>query len=745
MKKQVTIRILDTDNSVLGDLDLKDFTDFPLVITKGIVNIDNLKARTGSYTKVFKVPNTKNNAALLNSVDDINSRKDYKDALNRKPCAIMVDGAEVEKGFLQVSRVYNGFELDSFELVFFGNNVDWVKQASELDLRDITTFANNSQTYDSAGIQAANSATSDTYDHAYPLVDRSGDKPYKPVYYLRSLIEKGLNQLGWKIDSDFLKDSEIKKLVVDFDTAFVVGETEINATKSRAQLTGSDQAVPTIGSRRIVYKDDSTPPNEDSNGNYSTVTGIYTAPQDGNYVVRAAYEVSFATGFGSTKSYQIDVVKNGTSTSDIGTGEILDSASGVITDPDSFSGSSSFTFQVNLSAGDELSIYATGVDSAYDVVASNNTFVNIYRKAEIEFGDPFSLNEIIPRDITLIQVINDFTRMFNIYYWTDIKTKTIYFEPRDEFFLSANYDWTNKLDLNNKYEIDYVTSYKREVEFKYRDLENDAWLIGWQGVNKRTYGRYKYTLPDRFVEGTDTIQLDLFCAAYTNRADEFNTLDSGFANPSTSPITIRLWSEYGGAVTPDSQIEDYRPKIYQFNSGTQTTSSGISREIDYFGTTTTTIPYGIFQDYSNVTAGVNLSFTGSDGLFATYYGKMFKNIEEGGRLIAYFNLDNVDIENLDFRNLVYLDYPAEVKGYYLIESVIDYNPLTDDLTKVSLFKFENLGSVIIDNTQLGNNDEETDTGLSPDPLEPIYVEDGSTLIEVWIENPFTGALYPVYK
>jgi hypothetical protein len=201
----VIIRILDTDNSVLGDLDLKNFTDFPLVITKGIVNLDNLKARTGTYTKTFKVPNTKNNANLLNSVDDINSRKDYKDALNRKPCAILVDGSEIEKGFLQVSRVYNGFELDSldsFELVFFGNNIDWVKQASELDVRDIV-FNNNSQTYDNAGIQAANIATSDTYDHAYPLVSRSGDYNYKPVYYMRSVIERGLNQLGWNVSSSF--------------------------------------------------------------------------------------------------------------------------------------------------------------------------------------------------------------------------------------------------------------------------------------------------------------------------------------------------------------------------------------------------------------------------------------------------------------------------------------------------------------------------------------------------------------
>ena len=59
---EVVIRILDSTNNVLGDLDLENFNDFPLVITKGIVNLDNLKSRTGTYTKTFKAPNTKNNS-----------------------------------------------------------------------------------------------------------------------------------------------------------------------------------------------------------------------------------------------------------------------------------------------------------------------------------------------------------------------------------------------------------------------------------------------------------------------------------------------------------------------------------------------------------------------------------------------------------------------------------------------------------------------------------------------------------
>ena len=104
--------------------------------------------------------------------------------------------------------------------------------------------------------------------------------------------------------------------------------------------------------------------------------------------------------------------------------------------------------------------------------------------------------------------------MFNIYYWTDIKSKTVYFEPRDSFFKASSsaLDWTNKLDISNKYEVDYVSSYKRSIKFGYKDLNNDTWLKEWQNKNKRKYAEYIHTLPDRFGEGTTEIKLDLFSA-----------------------------------------------------------------------------------------------------------------------------------------------------------------------------------------------------------------------------------------
>lgn len=747
----VVIRILDTSNTVLGDLDLTSFTDFPLVLTKGIVNLDNLKARTGTFSKTFKVPNTKNNANLLSNVDNINSRKDYRDALNRKPCVIIVSGTQIDKGFIQVGKVLDGFELDSYELVFFGNNIDWVKGASELKLNSIT-YANNSQVYNELGINTANGLNSDTYNHAYPYISRGGNedgqnaevRDFYPVFYLRSLIRKGLNSLGWNIESSFLNDVNVKRLVCDLNPNFTINDDTLNESITRAESTSSSTMAASFNARTQVYfADDSTPPNEDVNNNYNNSDGTYTAPSDGTYI----FDVSINTG--NWLETRTGVTLNAAIC--VGTGNTF-GVDTVVVDNELISVSttsnetSTARLTIPMTTGQKASVFCsyfpfTFGSGAGDIVSG--TFFHAQRKTEMADGDLYSLNEIIPIGITLLDVINDFTRMFNIYYWTDVKTKTIYLEPRDTFFQSKTsaLDWTNKLDIGKGYEVDYISSYKRNIEFKYKDLNNDEWLKGWQDLNKRTYARYNYVLPDRFAEGTNTVELGLFSASYAHNAYEVTPITGTSFNANLGAVTLKIWDEYlvGGNI-PTKRITDYNPKIYLFNNGVQT-----GREISIFNNTTSIIPYGIFETYNNTTSDINLSFTGTDGLFSTYYSKMFKNIEEGGRLVAYLNLTSTDIDNLDFRKLVYIDRPSKVSGYYLIEQVIDYNPLSDGLTKVSLFKFENLGSVAIDGSQEGNNSDNEDNGNTPAPLQPIYVEDGSNLIEVYIENPVTGLIEPVYR
>ena len=742
----VVIRILDTSNTVLGDLDLTSFTDFPLVLTKGIVNLDNLKARTGTFSKTFKVPNTKNNANLLSNVDNINSRKDYRDALNRKPCVIIVSGTQIDKGFIQVGKVFDGFDLDSYELVFFGNNIDWVKGASELKLRDIN-YKNNTQDYSKSVINTVNASNSDVYDNCYPYISKGGNedvgslnaqvRDFYPSFYIRSIIERGLNDLGWNISSSFLESTHVKRLACDLSPSFTVAEDVIKDSVSRAELTSSLE-FGYLDTKIVIFDDDSTPPNEDLNNHYNTSTGKYTLPATGRYNVD--YSLKFYNWVGITGTlvnvtigvYSNGILKSESIRNNLNQ-DIINTLTGTLSVSDNIN--SNITIRVSFD-GNISSPVSSGQ-------VLDGSFFRVQRQAEIVEGNSFNLNEIIPSSPTLLDVINDFTRMFNIYYWTDVKTKTIYLEPRDTFFESKTsaLDWTNKLDIGKGYEVDYISSYKRNVEFKYKDLNNDEWLKGWQDLNKRIYARYNHVLPERFAEGSNTVELGLFSAVYSHDCVEVSPVNANLVFTS-----LKVWNEYRNPESaPSDRITNYNPKIFLFNNGTQLNVSGGNRQIKKFGSLETTIPYGIFETYNNTTSDINLSFTGTDGLFSTYYSNMFKNIEEGGRLIAYLNLTSTDVDNLDFRKLVYIDRPSKLNGYYLIEQVIDYNPLSDGLTKVSLFKFENLGSVAIDGTQQGNNSNNDDSGNTPAPLQPIYVEDGSNLIEVYIENPLTGLIEPVYR
>lgn len=750
----VVIRIIDNTNNVLGDLDLSNFTDFPLAITKGIVNLDNLKARTGTYSKRFKVPNTKNNANLLSNVDNINSRKDYRDALNRKFCVIYVNNAPIEQGFLQVSKVMVGFELDSFELVFFGDNIDWVKGAAELKLNTLT-YRNNSQVYNISGITTANAGTVVGFDHNYPYISRGGNegqntaevRDFYPCFYIKGLLDTGLNSLGWNINSTFLNTADIKTLTADLNGDMTVNKDIIDESKTRASFTSP---VSTSGLNRFVFDNDFTPPNEDTNDNYNLTDGFYTIPSTGRYNftitlntgnwaltsgrVDADIEIIIAQQFGYTVGVKGSLIKT------------------VDADTDD---QATYEISVLCTAGETISIWAKWVqvfNETFDYKIG--TFFEVQRSAELVEGDSFDLNELIPSDITLLDVINDFTRMFNIYYWTDIKTKTIYFEPRDTFFKSPStaLDWTDKLDVSNKTEIDYISSYKRNITFGYKDLDNDEWLKSWQKANKRIYGQYNHILPDRFGEGTTNVKLDLFSASYGHIAKEVTPLVGGSFNVNLSMTTLKYWNEYI-VEQPSERIGSYNPRIFFFGYQNQTSPDGTNRRWSLTGTNlTVNEPYGIFESYNNTDSPQNLSFTSgsnadgtpSAGLFETYYSNMLKNIEEGGRLIAYFNLSSTDIENLDFRRLIYLDYPSQVKGYYLIEVVQDFKPIQNGLTKVSLFKFEDLGSVPIDNTQEGNNSSDTDNGNNPITTQGIFIEGASNLlIQVWTEDPITGIIEPV--
>ena len=69
---------IDWDNSVVGELDITDHSDFPLAMTFQISDFKDLTSTTGDYSKTFKIPATKNNNKIFKHLYNPNSISENK-------------------------------------------------------------------------------------------------------------------------------------------------------------------------------------------------------------------------------------------------------------------------------------------------------------------------------------------------------------------------------------------------------------------------------------------------------------------------------------------------------------------------------------------------------------------------------------------------------------------------------------------------------------------------------------------
>ena len=133
-----TLGSLDFSKSVIGDLDVGSSEDFPLALTLSVAEVRDLNARTGTYSKTFKIPATKNNNKILKSSYYEGSTISDNTIANKKPCRIIVDNAYEVTGSLQVTAIGSSTKPLFYSCVFYGNNVDWASSINNKRLKDLS-------------------------------------------------------------------------------------------------------------------------------------------------------------------------------------------------------------------------------------------------------------------------------------------------------------------------------------------------------------------------------------------------------------------------------------------------------------------------------------------------------------------------------------------------------------------------------------------------------------------------------
>jgi len=806
------LEIRDTDNSVIGAVDIGKDENFPFTLTKKLASLKDISKRGGAYSKTFKVPATKENNRLLHYLYSSN-QKVVKGFKQRKTANILVDETIVERGYVKITDIEKKGKTEYYVMSFFGDNVQWMTDLAETDLTDLT-YTNNTQTYNASNIISSWSGTYSSYDHVYPFLSYGQYEngygltieDFFPALYYKAIVEKSLNKVGFTLSSTFM-DGDFEKLIFPYiGDGFQHPESLVADKLFRASSTDEnryycDNTDPygTFEERGMVttyrLNDDSTSPNFDTGSNFNTTTYRYTISTTGKYRFKIKSKVKNASAptlgtywslykngnyletidqyysianvehigesgyyrFISSDTIEIRVgikgippvlkVTNITGTFVIGE-TITGGVSGETAIIAGFGGVDSygnqqlwlntpggFGFQfgeaVTTSSASAEVLYAPGTFgfNDYDFVAFDNTetsFELIDMSRQLIDGNTYNIDDVMP-EINVLDLFADLTKLFNLYWLTDNKTKTVYVEPRDSFFggISDAIDWTDKLNVKS-HTLKFITDYKRDLLFRYVKDDADKYMNnrnetmgGNSNYPNGLFLSYKHTFPDRFQKGTDTLSTEQIAPTYM--------IHDSYSVPENSlnyGVTSAMWNESGSGAP--EKFFGFKPRILNYRYGGQTFPDGSTLYIDFNATLYSSIPSALAVDVWSNTVPISLAF-GQSGLFDNNYARTMALIEDGTQLEAYFNVSERDYQSLDIRKPIYLNSPEEVQGYWLIDTISDYSPFKP-LTKVILMKYHNqaIEKVTIDTNWTPPPFPTPTTGDYPVPPKEVITKGGKS-------------------
>jgi len=353
------------------------------------------------------------------------------------------------------------------------------------------------------------------------------------------------------------------------------------------------------------------------------------------------------------------------------------------------------------------------------------------------WGGKYDLQNVFPNDQKQIDFVKGVAHSFNLQFYTQESSKTVFIEPYSDFYLPIRdaVNWSHKLarDLSDSQSF-IESNWTRKLIFKYKTDDKD-WRVNDMSEKyfdnlgdvypkqidlpntypagetifenpffAGTYDSQNYGAGDTNVYGVNAYTASLWKASYwytSTKGYEFKPRML-FYNKMTMPVQhAPLWQGFRASwkgltsflfghkriqVSPTDAIAQN-----QYSNGINgllpnaiyTTATFINRYdfSNQFG-----LSYGNYwaKDYDPATNAYTA--VGSQvgvGLYDRYYKPMVEGLQARPKLrVCYMDLKITDIVKLDFRKMIYLD-----GVYYKLVKVIDFQPHKNQPTKVELHQF----------------------------------------------------------
>ena len=739
----IQLKVYD-DSRQLNQYWLDLYETEPIKLTLSVEDITNAEAKS-VFSRTFRVPATSANniffkhAFLIDGVD--------YDVTVKKPAEIIVDGAEFRQGHIRLQRIFTNGAQDKidYEIIFLGETRDFSSAIGDAsmcslnmpELSHTINGANVELSWDAYPESTSLTAGLKNGDVLYPLVDfgntydengnaeqtrvavagsgnnfTSSGHPLelarlKPMIRARKIFGKIFENTGYTFTSTFLDSAFFKQVYVSAwgNESAIDLSGDANSTNTMSATDSNDE-----GGDSELYIGESV--SDPSSGNTATTDGknyqyipesagsYYVAQVAGSYIIRAQ---AFYAGEGGQQPpfSPIDgrlIIQKSTG------GAYTDASVGAY----GSGAGTTLTVQgiISLNAGDKVRIYG-------DIEFPQYIEQSVFRNKEFEVvsapGNALP-NASLDCDYKQIDFIKDILTTYRLVMAPDASDgKNFIIEPFINYIASGDlYDWSDKLIRDKDLVIEPLfNTQSDQIDFTHKD-DGDWINIYHTQAYKNTFGYLEFDSGNELLKGTRKIETNwaptpltqITGAPSTGAKSEFiipqmTTKSAGDQGTQHNPIKPKTRLLFYNGMQPTGftgnngwHLEDITghisnyPLVSYYNEWPMDQDTQVLNwnvDVPYWGTGVT---------------GINGLATAQD-LYTTYWSGYIQSLynSRARRVTGYFTLNNVDLQNFSFDDIVFLD-----GAYYRPERINDAQIGVTGPVKVQLIK-------LIDYKPLGQADD----------------------------------------
>ena len=682
-------------NIVEYELDL--FDNVPLPINKSIIDIQNIAERKSDFSKTITLPGTSNNNDIFSNIFNLARTTENTNTYNFAPdfnpnlkadAILYKNGIAMIQGYLQLTNINVVDENQiEYEIIIIGKFANLFQDLGEKKLNELDLSAYD-HTWNYTNI-AASWTPSYIRGYYYGLIDKgfSNDQKgfyttdQKPQVFARTIIDAIFKDAGYRYSSNFLTSATFNKLVVP-------------ATQDKLLISTQEVTDRTFKGDRIV---DSTPAAvttivdlpfnntaiQSTPAGFNNTTFDFTVKTNGHYEFGLNLKLSIneiSAGSFDENEYHVYRTRGATKTL-ISATSTLNTSVFVNFTVNKYYETPSIWCEVNDVISVEMVSVFTG-SWEYSLL-TDSAFFSI-PNAQIFIGDNMQLERCLPSDIKQADFLASIIKLFNLYVSVDaLDSKKLKIEPRDDYFTSDTVDLTNKIDVSRGVEI------KPLGDLKYKDYtfamseDKDELNDAYQKQYEYPYGTKRYTVPNDFI--TESYKTDVIFAP--------TPLGAARNNPQVVFSQIIFKDSNGKSI-------DSTSKLRLLVAGGLSASMGTNyfHYLDPDGTYHYFDSYAYVGHYDNILAPTfDVNFTTpiqlyyktgfsttqtSNNIYNLYHKKGIEEItNKDSKIVTYYvKLNEVEINNLSFRNSYFID-----KQYYRLYE-IDFDSNSEEPAKLTFLK-----------------------------------------------------------